>query len=95
MQQNLELREAHQRRLTEMEVFKKFQSSTFDTYTRRKLIEDQEIILELYGRTQELQNEIKCVNEKSFRMLNKLAVEFHTLPVDQYHSHLIQFLKEC
>ena len=31
MQQNLELREAHQKSLSEMEELKKFQSSTFDT----------------------------------------------------------------
>ena len=31
LQQNLELREAHQRSLTEMEELRKFQSSTFDT----------------------------------------------------------------
>ena len=42
LQQNLELREAHQKSLTEMEELKKFQSSTFDTIARRKLIEDQE-----------------------------------------------------
>ena len=33
-----------------------FQSSTFDTIARRKLIEDQNTILELSGRVQELQN---------------------------------------
>ena len=31
MQQKLEFREAHQRSLTEMEEFRKFQSSAFDT----------------------------------------------------------------
>ena len=45
LQQNVELREAHQRRLTEMEELRKFQSSTFDTIARRKLIEDQNTIL--------------------------------------------------
>ena len=35
MQQNLELREAHQKSLSEMEELKKFQSSTFDTIARR------------------------------------------------------------
>ena len=40
LQQNLELREAHQRCLTEMEELRKFQSSTFDTIARRKLVED-------------------------------------------------------
>ena len=41
LQQNLELREAHQRSLTEMEELRKFQSSTFDTVARRRLVEDQ------------------------------------------------------
>ena len=63
LQQNLELREAHQRCLTEMEELRKFQSSTFDTVARRKLVEDQNTILELTGRVQELQNEINCMNE--------------------------------
>ena len=39
-QQKLEFREAHQRSLTEMEELRKFQSSTFDTIARRKLVED-------------------------------------------------------
>ena len=49
LQQNLELREAHQRSLTEMEELRKFQSSTIDTIARRRLIEDQDTILELTG----------------------------------------------
>ena len=52
----LEFREVHQQSLTEMEELRKFQSSTFDTIARRKLIEDQNTILELSGRVQELQN---------------------------------------
>ena len=63
LQQNLESREAHQRSLTEMEELRKFQSSTFDTIARRKLVEDQNTILELSGRIQELQNEINCMND--------------------------------
>ena len=62
LQQNLELREAHQRSLNEMEEVRKFQSSTFDTIARRKLVEDQNTILELSGRIQELQNEIKFMS---------------------------------
>ena len=62
-QQKLEFREAHQRSLTEMEELRKFQSSTFDTIARRKLIEDQNTILELSGRVQELQNEVNCMND--------------------------------
>ena len=45
-----------------MEELKKFQSSTFDTSARRRLVEDQDTILELSGRIQELQNEINCMS---------------------------------
>ena len=38
---------------------RKFQSSTFDTIARRKLVEDQNTILELSGRIPELQNRNK------------------------------------
>ena len=41
-----------------MEELKKFQSSTFVTIARRRLVEDQDTILELTGKIQELQNEI-------------------------------------
>ena len=61
--QKLEFREAHQQSLAEMEELRKFQSSTFDTIARRKLIEDQNTILELSGREQELQNEVNCMND--------------------------------
>ena len=33
--------------------------------------------------------------QKIFRMLNQLAVEIPTLPVDQCHSHLIRYLEGC
>ena len=42
--------------------WKRFQGSTFDTIARRKLVEDQDTILELTGKIQELQNEFKCMN---------------------------------
>ena len=61
--QKLEFREAHQQSLTEMMELRIFQSSTFDTIVRRKLIEDQNTILELSGRVQELQNEVNCMND--------------------------------
>ena len=61
--QKLELREAHQQSHTEMEELRKFQSSAFDTIARRKLIEDQNTILELSGRVQELQNEVNCMSD--------------------------------
>ena len=46
-----------------MEELREFQSSTFDTIARRKLIKDQNTILELSGRVQELQNEVNCMND--------------------------------
>ena len=49
--------------LSEMEELKKFQSSTFDTSARRRLVEDQDTILELTGKIQELHNEINCMND--------------------------------
>ena len=63
MQQNLELREAHQKSLSAMEELKKFQSSTFDTITKRRLIEGQDTVLEISGRIHELQNEINCMSD--------------------------------
>ena len=61
--QKLEFREAHHQSLTEMEELRKFQSSTLNTIARRKLIEDQNTILELSGGIQELQNEVNCMND--------------------------------
>ena len=79
-----------------MEELKKFQSSTLDTIARRILVEDQDTILELTGKIQELQNEINCMNDsRDFKMLNQYAVDIPTLPVNLCHSHLIQFLVEC
>ena len=46
-----------------MKELRKFQSSNFDTIARRKLIEDQNTILELSGRIQELQNEVNCMSD--------------------------------
>ena len=59
--QQMDFREVHQQSLTEK--LRKFQNSTFDTLARRKLIEDQNTILELSGRVQELQNEVNCMND--------------------------------
>ena len=58
-----DFREVHQQNLTEMEELRKFQSSTFDTLARQKLIEDQNTIMELSVRLQELQNEVNCMND--------------------------------
>ena len=58
-----DFREVHQQNLTEMEELRKFQSSTFDMLTRQKFIEDQNTIVELSGRLQELQNEVNCMSD--------------------------------
>ena len=63
LKQNWDLREAHEKSLNEMEELKRFQGSTFDTIARRRLVEDQDTILELTGKVQELQNEINCMND--------------------------------
>ena len=38
LEQNRDLREAHEKSLNEMEELKRFQGSTFDTISRRKLV---------------------------------------------------------
>ena len=95
--QQKDFREVHQQSLTEMEELRKFQSSTFDTLARRKLIEDQKTIMELSGRVQDLQNEVNCMKTilRTSRTLNQFAVEILTLPVDHCLSHLIQYQKDC
>ena len=57
LEQNQEFREAHEKSLKEMEELKRFQGSTFDEFSRRKLVEDRDTILELTAKIQELQNE--------------------------------------
>ena len=47
----------------EMEELKRFQGSTFDTFSTRKLVEDRDTILELTVKIQELQIEINCMND--------------------------------
>ena len=58
-----DFREVHQQNITEMEELRKIQSSTFDTLTIQKFIEDQNTNIELSGRVLELQNEVNCMND--------------------------------
>ena len=58
-----DFREVHQQNLTEMKELQKFQNSTFNELTRQKFIVDQKTIMELFGRLQELQNEVNCMND--------------------------------
>ena len=92
--QQKDFREVHQQNLTEMEELRKFQSSTFDTHAT--LIEDQNTILELSSRLQELQNEVNCMNDsKDFQDAESVRSEIHTLPVNRGYSLNILFLKDC
>ena len=59
----MDFREVHQTNLTEMKELKNFQNSAFDDFTRQKFIEDQNTIVELSGRLQELQSEVNCMND--------------------------------
>ena len=61
--QQKDFHEVHQQSLTEVEELRKFQSSTFDKLARQKFIDDQNTIMELSGRLQELQNEVNCMND--------------------------------
>ena len=90
MQQKLEFREVHQQSLTEMDELRKFQSSTFDSLARRKLIEDQNTILELSG-IQELQNEVNCMNDSmcSVGWRKVEAEEMITYEGDPRHVDLV------
>ena len=63
LKQNRDFREAHEKSLNEMEELKRFEVSTFDTFSRRKLIEDRDTTLELTGKIQKSQNEIYCMND--------------------------------
>ena len=63
LDQNRELREAHEKSLNEMEELKRFQGSRFDEFSRRRLIENQDTINELTARIQEQQNEANCMND--------------------------------
>ena len=63
LEQNRDLRETHEKSLNEIEELKRFQGSTFDAISKRKLVEDRDTILGLTGKIQELQNEINCMND--------------------------------
>ena len=96
LEQNRELREAHEKSLKEMEEFKRFQGSTFDTNSRRRLIEDQDTILELTGKIQELQNEINCMNDsRDFQDAESVRSGQSHVTVNQCFSHLSEILAEC
>ena len=65
LRQQQDFREVHQQDLMKHKELQKqkFQTSTFDEFTKQKFIEDQKIVMELSGRLQELQNEVNCMND--------------------------------
>ena len=63
LRQQQDFREVHQQDLTKQKELQKFPNSTFDEFTKQKFIEDQNIMMELSGRLQELQNEVNCMND--------------------------------
>ena len=58
LRQQQDFRVVHQEDLIKMNELQKFPNSTFDGFTRQKFIEDQNTIMELFGRLQKLQNEV-------------------------------------
>ena len=93
---NRDLREARIKSLHEMEELKRVQELRIDEFSRRRLIENQDTINELTARSQELQNEVNCMNDsRDFRMLSQYAVDYHTFPVNQRFFHLIVILGDC
>ena len=82
--------------LNEMEELKRFQGSTFDTFSRRKINEDRDTILELTAKIQELQNEIMCMNDsRNFQDAESVSSGQTLLPVNLRFSHFFKILAEC
>ena len=96
LEQNRELREAHVKSLNEMEELKRFQGSTFDGISRRKLVEDRDTILELTAKIQELQNEINCMNDsRDFQDAESVRSGLFHVPSQAAFSHFFEILAEC
>ena len=62
-EQNRDLRKVHIKSVHEMEELKRVQESRIDEFSRRRLIENQDTIIELTARIQELQNDVNCLND--------------------------------
>ena len=76
--------------LNEMEELKRFQGSTFDEFSRKRLIENRHTILELTAKIQELQNEVYCMNDsRDFKDAESVR------PVNLRYSHFIVILEGC
>ena len=95
-EQNQDLREAHVKSLNEMEELKRFQGSTFDEFSRRRLIEDRDTILELTARIQELQNEVNRMNDsRDFKDAETESSGPSHGSSNLRFSHFVEILAEC
>ena len=95
-EQNRDLREAHMKSLNEMEELKRFQGSTFDESSRRRLIEDRDTVLELTARIQELQNEVHCMNySRDFGGAGSVRGGLSHVPSQPAFFPLFEILAEC
>ena len=94
-EQNRDLCEAHMKSLNEMEELKRFQGSTFDEFSRRRLIEDRDTILELTAKIQELQNEVNCMNDsRDFKDAESVRSGQSHVSSQPAFSHLFEILAE-
>ena len=62
-EQNRALRETRIRNMRDMEELQKSRVLKVEELSRRKLTEDQNTIMELRAKIQELQNEVNCMND--------------------------------
>ena len=96
-EQNRTLRETRIRNMRDMEELQKSRVLKVEELSRRKLTEDQNTIMELRAKIQELQNEVNCMEwlKRFLRMPSQYAVDHPTFPVNQRYFHLIVIQEDC
>ena len=95
-EQNRDLREAHKRSLYDVEELKRVQELRVDESSRRRLIENQDTIDELTARSQELQNEVNCMNDsRGFKDAESVRSGLSHVTSQPAFSHLFEILTEC
>ena len=78
-----------------MEELKRFQGSTFDEFSRRRLIEDRDTILELTSKNQELHDEVICMNgSKDFISAESVRSGQSHVSSQPAFSHISEILAE-
>ena len=80
----------------DMEELKRFEGTTFDEFSRKRLIEDRDTILEVTGKIQELQNEVNCMNDSSdFKDTESVRSGQSHVSSQPAFSHFFEILAEC